>query len=82
MLFIKDNSNIQLSELGDLAMLIMTGLELAKSTRNIVNTCVNFFCKLGQPLTKSGTILLGELMAVTKLIQVMLGIILQSTHYD
>ena len=56
----QDTSNIQLPELGETTMMILSGVELAKAARNILNSCINFYCKLEQPLTKSAISSLGR----------------------
>ena len=66
-----DISNIQLTELTELSVLILSGINLANIARNILNSCVNFYCKLNYPLNKSAVILLGDLMNYLKKIQVL-----------
>ena len=66
----QNTSNIQLSELGEITMMTLSGIELAKAARTILNSCINFYCKLEQPLTKSAIGSLGDLMASLKMIQV------------
>ena len=66
----QDLSNLQLSTLGDITIIILQGVELATSSRNLLNQCISFYTKLTHPLTKSAIMNLAELMTAVKQIQV------------
>ena len=66
----QDLSNLQLSTLGDITIIILQGVELATSSRNLLNQCISFYTKLNHPLTKSAIMSLAELMTAVKQIQV------------
>ena len=66
----KDSSSTHLPDLTDSALLILSGLEMARTARNALNFCLNACCKLEHPLTKSAISSLCDLMVSLKKIQV------------
>ena len=66
----KDSSGDHLPDLADTTMLILSGLDLARTARNALNFCLNACCKLEHPLTKSAISSLSDIMASLKKIQV------------
>ena len=66
----KDSSGDHLPDLADSTLLILSGLEMARSARNNLNFCLNACCKLDHPLTKSAISSLSDLMASLKKIEV------------
>ena len=66
----RDSSGDHLPDLADSTLLILSGLEMARSARNNLNFCLNACSKLDHPLTKSAISSLSDLMASLKKIQV------------
>ena len=74
----RDSSGDHLPDLADTTLLILSGLEMARTARNALNFCLNACCKLDHPLTKSAISSLTDLMASLKRIQVILTFIYTS----
>ena len=68
----KDSSGDHLPDLADTTLLILSGLDMARTARNALNFCLNACCKLDHPLTKSAISSLADLMTSLKKIQVSL----------
>ena len=65
----RDLTNLQLADLAERTQLVLAGISLANTANLLTNSCVNFFTKFDQPLTKSVISNLGDLMVAVKMIQ-------------
>ena len=65
----RDLTSLQLSDLAERTQLVLAGLGLANTANLLTNSCINFFTKFEQPLTKSVISSLGDLLVAVKMIQ-------------
>ena len=65
----RDLTALQLTDLAERTQLVLAGLGLANTANLLTNSCINFFTKFEQPLTKSVISSLGDLMVAVKMIQ-------------